>query len=337
MNAFEWTQASSVDQALASQNDDTVFKAGGVDLMDMLKERLIEPARVVNLRTIHELDFVEDDEGGGLRIGPLVTLATVAAHPKIKSRWPILADAVGCAATPQIRNMASLGGNLLQRPRCWYFRSEQFPCRRKGGEICYSQEGENQYHAIFNNQLCAIVHPSAAATPLVALGGSVVLKSSKGEREVPAERFFVLPHQDLHKENTIRPDEILTAIKLPAPAEGSQSAYVRQGEKDSFDWPIAEVAVVIERDGDTCRKASIVMGAAAPAPHRAEEAEKMLLDKRIDEALAGDAAKAALRGAHPMTQNGYKLPLFQALIRRTILAAVGIDAVGSAADFGGAR
>src|SRR4051794_13963574 len=218
MNAFEWTQASSVETALSSINEDAVFKGGGVDLMDMLKERLIEPPRVVNLRTISELDFVEDDAGGGMRIGPLVTLAKMAAHPKIKAKYPILADAVSHAATPQIRNMATIGGNLLQRPRCWYFRSEQFPCRRKGGEICYSQEGENQYHAIFDNKECAIVHPSAAATPLVALGGSVVLKSSKGEREVPAEKFFVLPQQDVHHENVIRPDEILTAIRLPAPA-----------------------------------------------------------------------------------------------------------------------
>jgi xanthine dehydrogenase YagS FAD-binding subunit len=335
MNSFEWTQAATVDDALAGLKDDAVFKGGGVDLMDMLKENLIAPPRIINLRTVHELDFIEDNADGGLKIGPLVTLARLSADPKVKAKWPILADAVGRAATPQIRNMATIGGNLLQRPRCWYFRSEQFPCRRKGGEICYSQEGENQYHAIFNNQLCAIVHPSAAATPLVALGGSVVLKSAKGEREVEAERFFVLPNQDLHHENVIRPDEILTAIKLPAPPEGTKSAYVRQGEKESFDWPIAEVAVVLEREGDTCRKASIVLGAAAPAPHRATEAEQLLLDKRIDEALAGDAAKAALRGAHPMTQNAYKLTIFETLIRRTILAAVGIDAVGSA-DVGGA-
>jgi xanthine dehydrogenase YagS FAD-binding subunit len=305
--------------------------------MDMLKERLIEPPRVVNLRTIHELDFVEDDAGGGLKIGPLVTLAKVSQHPKVKAKWPILADAVGRAATPQIRNMATIGGNLLQRPRCWYFRSEQFPCRRKGGEICYSQEGENQYHAIFNNQLCAIVHPSAAATPLVALGGSLVLKSAKSEREVKAEQFFVLPNQDLHHENVIKPDEIVTAIKLPAPAEGAKSAYVRLGEKESFDWPVAEVAVVIERDGETCRRASIVLGAAAPAPHRAVEAEQAIVGKRIDEALAADAAKAAMKNAHPMTQNGYKLTVFETLIRRTILAAVGIDAVGASGfDVGGA-
>jgi xanthine dehydrogenase YagS FAD-binding subunit len=337
MNAFEWTQASSVDQALAGLNEDAVFKAGGVDLMDMLKERLIEPPRVVNLRTINELDYVEEDANGGLRIGPLVTLAKVAAHPKVKSKWAILADAVGRAATPQIRNMATLGGNLLQRPRCWYFRSEQFPCRRKGGEICFSQEGENQYHAIFDNKECAIVHPSAASTPLVALGGSVVLKNTKGQREVPAEKFFVLPQQDVHNENILQPGEILTEIKLPAPAQGSQSAYVRQGEKESFDWPLAEVAVVIERDGDVCRKASVVLGAAAPAPHRAAESEAILANQRIDEALATKAAKAAMAGARPMTQNGYKLQLFETLIRRTILAAVGIDAVGSTfGDVGGA-
>jgi xanthine dehydrogenase YagS FAD-binding subunit len=337
MNNFQWTQASSVDQALASLTDDAVFKGGGVDLMDLLKERLIEPPRVINLRTISELDFVEDDKGGGLRIGPAVTLAKIATHPKVRSKWSILADAVGRAATPQIRNMATIGGNLLQRPRCWYFRSEQFYCRRKGGDTCYAQEGENQYHAIFNNTQCAIVHPSAAATPVVALGGSLVLKSPKGEREVEAEKFFVLPDVDVHHENTIQPDEIVTSIKLPAPAAGTTMAYVRQGEKESFDWPLAEVAVVIERDGETCRRASIVLGAASPAPHRAVDAEAALRGKRVDESTAADAAKLALKGAHVMTQNGYKLPLFDTLIRRTVLAAVGIDAVGSTADFGGVR
>src|SRR6476661_8335799 len=183
MKPFEWANASSVEQALSLLDKNSSLKAGGVDLVDLMKEQIASPSRVVNIRTIEELDYVKlDDADGSLRLGPLVTLGRLADEPIVRQRFTALADAAGHAATPQIRNMATLGGNLLQRPRCWYFRNQMFPCRKKGGEICYAQEGENQYHAIFNNQLCAIVHPSAAATPLVALGGSVVLKSAKGER-----------------------------------------------------------------------------------------------------------------------------------------------------------
>jgi xanthine dehydrogenase YagS FAD-binding subunit len=331
MKSFQWSQPQTIDNAVASLDPaggDGVavprrvsLKAGGVDLLDLMKERLHQPDLVVTLRNIPGLDKVEDDGHGGLAIGPLVTLATLAEHPLVRERAPILADAVGHAATPQIRNMATLGGNLLQRPRCWYFRSDDFPCRRKGGEICFAQDGENQYHAIFHNQLCAIVHPSASSTPLVALGGSLKVKGQRGERTIPAEKFFVLPNIDLHKENVLAADELVTQILLPAPAPNTKSAYVRQGEKESFDWPVAEVAVLLQMDGPTCKKASIVLGAASPTPHRATEAERVLAGKTVDEAIARDAAHAALRDAHPMSQNAYKIPLFHTLIRRTILAA----------------
>ncbi len=328
MNAFEWTQASSVDQAISSRTDGSIFKAGGVDILDLLKERVSAPARIINLRLIHALDFIEDEPGGGIRIGPLVKMATVAQDPKVRSKWSIFAEAVGHAATPQVRNMASIGGSLLQRPRCWYFRSEQFNCRRKGGDTCFAQDGENQYHAIFNNDDCAIIHASSAATPLVAFGGSVVLKGAKGEREVPAEKFFVLPDVDIHRENVLASDEILTAIRLPAPAAGTVQAYQRTGEMQSHDWPLCEIAVILERDGDVCRKASIVLGAAAPAPHRAKEAEAMLAGKTITESLAREAARAAMKSATPLSQNAYKVSIFEAQIRRTILAAAGSNNEG---------
>jgi xanthine dehydrogenase YagS FAD-binding subunit len=331
MKSFEFIHAASVDQAVTgldpkagdgvAQPRKVHLKAGGVDLIDLCKEHLVEPKRIINIRDIPGLDQIQDDGSGGLKIGPLVTLARLDADPAVRGKFPILADAAGHAATPQIRNMATLGGNLLQRPRCWYFRNEEFHCRKKGGERCFAQDGENQYHAIFNNQLCAIVHPSATATPLVTLGASFRLKSPAGERVVPAEKFFTLPQDGLHHENVLAPDELLTEILIPAPAAGSKSAYVRQGEKESFDWPVAEVAVVLQMDGETCKKASIVLGAASPAPRRATEAEKALAGKPLDESTATAAAHAALKDAHPMTQNAYKLPIFQTLIRRTILAA----------------
>lgn len=323
MNAFQWTEASSVDQALGQMGEGVVLKAGGVDLVDLLKEHLITPKRVVNLRTIEGLDHIEHDERSGLKLGPLVTLHQLSEHQAVRMMFPALAAAAGEAATPQIRNMATLGGNLLQRPRCWYFRNELFHCKKKGGPICYAQHGENQYHAIFDNDPCAIVHPSATATPLVAYGAKFELTSPKGKREVPAEDFFILPTEDVHRENKLGPDEILTEIHVPPTAGNSTAVYMKQGEKESQDWPIAEVVVVMEREGDRCKRASIVLGAASPVPHRAKEAEAVVQGKKIDDATARDAAKAALKNAYVLDHNAYKVPLFEALIRRALLAAAG--------------
>jgi xanthine dehydrogenase YagS FAD-binding subunit len=334
MNPFEWTNASSVEQALAlvaggggsgvagpPGGDKPVIKAGGVDLLDLLKEHLIAPPRLVNIRTIRGLDFLTDDEQDGLRIGPLVTLARLDAEATVRARYPALADAAGKAATPQIRNMATVGGNLLQRPRCWYFRNETFHCKKKGGTTCYAQNGENQYHAVFDNDTCAIVHPSAVATALVAYGGTLELTSPNGKREVKAEEFFTLPDVDVHRENSLAADEILTEIRLPAPAAGTRSVYIKQGEKESHDWPIAEVVVVMETEGGQCKRASVVLGAASPVPRRAKEAEAALQGKAVDENTAREAAKAALAEALPLEHNQYKLPLFEAVIRRAIVMA----------------
>jgi xanthine dehydrogenase YagS FAD-binding subunit len=321
MKSFQWTDATTLEQAQDAVGEQATIKAGGVDLLDLMKENLAAPSRLVNVRNVVGWNKIVDDEKTGLKIGPLVTLAQLDADPIVRKRYPALADSAGHAATPQIRNMATTGGNLLQRPRCWYFRNEQFHCRKKGGEICYAQEGENQYHAIFNNGLCAIVHPSSTATALVAMGASAELTGPKGKRQILLEEFFTPPTVDLHRENSLGADEILTQILVPSPAANSRSAYLKQGEKESFDWPIADVAVVIERDGHQCRKASIVLGAAAPVPHRAKEAEAAMTNQSLTEETASAAARAAMAGATPLTQNAYKIPVFHALIRRCILAA----------------
>lgn len=322
MNPFEWSQASSIDQAVAQLGDGVALKAGGVDLLDLMKENLASPKRVVNLRTIRELDGIEED-AEGLSIGPLVTLAQLEAHPVVRQKYTVLADACGKAATPQIRNMATVGGNLLQRPRCWYFRHADFHCRKKGGQICFAQGGENQYHAIFQNGTCAIVHPSGAATALVALGAEVTLQSAPGSRKIALERFFTPPNVDISRENSLKSNEVLTRIRVPKPADGSKFAYTKVGEKESFDWPIAEVAVVLDMDGKTVKRSSIILGAAAPIPRRARDAEATINGKPLDEALAREAAQAAMADASPMSQNGYKVPLFETVIRRTLMAAAG--------------
>ena len=327
MKSFEWANATSVEEAQTLREDGTAFKAGGVDLLDLMKEGIAAPKRVVNIREIEGFDHITAGDDGSLKLGPMATLARIEQDEKVRTRFAALAEACGHAATPQVRNMATVGGNLLQRPRCWYFRHELFPCRKKGGEICYAQQGENQYHAIFNNGVCAIVHPSAAAVALVALGATIELTGDRGaKREVKLEEFFILPNVDVTRENTLQPGEILTEIRVPALAKAARSAYIKQGEKESFDWPIAEVAAVIEKDGETCKSASVVLGAASPVPRRAKEAEAALKGKPLTRENAIAAARAALADASPMTLNGYKLPVFEAIITRTLLAAGGVKA-----------
>lgn len=322
MKPVEWTNPTTIAEAVAALGQGGVIKAGGVDLVDLMKEGLIAPTRLVNLRTVRGLDRIEAPPGQGLRLGPLVTLARLAAEPQVGKRFRALADAAGHAATPQIRNVATLAGNLLQRPRCWYFRSEAFPCRRKGGTSCFAIDGENQYHAIFANGLCAIVHPSATATALVALGATLVVTSPAGAREVGLESIFLDPSADITHEHRLAATDLITEVRVPELAPGAASSYAKLAEKEASDWPLAEVACVIERAGGRCTKASVVLGAAAPTPHRAREAEAALVGQPLTEDAARVAAKAALHGARPLSQNGYKVPMFEALVRRTIVAAM---------------
>ncbi len=318
------SDAMTASPEAAGLAEGAVVKAGGIDLLDLLKEGLLAPGKLVSLGEIKGLDAIVEDEGGGLRIGSMVTLAKLAADPVLRQRYSALAEAVGGSASPQIRNVATLGGNLLQRPRCWYFRAAEYRCLRKGGGHCFAISGENQHHAIFANQACAIVHPSTAATVLVALGATVELTDAEGAmRRIVLEDFFVSPDLDLQRENDLKPREILTAIRLPPLPAGMRMAHLKQGETDSFDWPIADVAVLLDLSPDgSCRSAAVILGAAAPVPHRAIGAQSALIGQHIDEEVAREAALAALDGAMPLAKNAYKLPLFETLVRRAILKAV---------------
>jgi|1185.fasta_scaffold21851_2 xanthine dehydrogenase YagS FAD-binding subunit len=314
MKAFSWIEPGDLASAIAAGTQQgALYKAGGVDLADRMKEHLDEPSSLVNLRRLRDLDFVKL-EGGVLRLGPLVTLATLATDARIRKAAPALADAAGAAATPQIRNAATLGGNLAQRPRCWYFRKEEFHCRRKGGTECFALAGQNEMHAVFDNDLCAIVHPSAAGTALTALGASLVLRGSSGERTVAADDFFVRPSKDITRETVLGPGELIVEVRVPA---GRKSGYVKLMEKQTFDWPLAEAAVALGEDP------RVVLGAAAPVPWRARQAEAIVRGRDVDEALAAEAAKAALAGAKPLEHNGYKLPLLEVAVKRALLLAGG--------------
>lgn len=232
----------------------------------------------------------------------------------------MIGDAAGHAATPQLRAMATLGGNLAQRPRCWYFRNETFACRKKGGSVCFAQEGDSSMHAIFDNRTCAATHPSTVVTALVALGATVSIAGGKGPREVELERFFVAPAVDVTREVDLTPGEIITGITVPA-ARGVRTAYTKQVAKQSFDWPLVDVAVALTVDGGVCKAARIVLGAVAPVPRRATDAEKALIGAAVTADSAAKAARAAVAGATPLAGNDHKVPILEAVVRRTILAA----------------
>jgi xanthine dehydrogenase YagS FAD-binding subunit len=333
MNRFAFVDCTTVDQALAELNDGAVLKAGGIDLLDLMKDGIVSPPRLVNIRNVRGLrDITIGDDG--LHLKPLATLAEISEHPEIRRDYAALSDAAGHAATPQVRNMATLGGNLMQRPRCWYFRSSDFDCKKKGGtsQECHAHEGENQYHAVMNNSSCASVHPSSTAVPLLAMDAQIEITSRRGKRTVKMSEFYVAPEKSLVNETVLQPGEIITEVFVPKPEAGTRSAYQKYGEKESFDWPLADAGIVLVMDGDKCRKAAVVLGVAAPTPIRSQEAEAVLIGAAINEATARAAAKAAMQNATPLSQNGYKVQLFQTAIYRTILLAAGqMDRDASAA------
>jgi xanthine dehydrogenase YagS FAD-binding subunit len=340
MNAFEWMDAKSVKQAQAQRTlpvadamlpaaqagSAAVFKAGGVDLLDLMKEHLLQPTRLVSVLNLPRMNSISEAKDGAA-LGALVTLAQLEADKILRQRYLAITEAVAHAATPQVRNAATLGGNIMQRPRCWYFRNEHFQCLKKGGTKCFANEAgaENKYHGIIDNQICSAVHGSSVSTALVAFGAQVELQGPQGTRRVPLEQFFVRPEQDVRRENSIQPNELITEVLLPRPAAGTSSWYIKFGERESYDWATADVAVVLEQEGGVCRKASIVLGAAAPVPLRVPAAEAALVGKPLSEETARAAAQAAVVGATPLEQNGYKVPVFAAIVRRAIMKAAGLS------------
>ncbi len=328
MNNFAFADCTTVDEILVQLGEDATgsvaIKAGGIDLLDLMKDDIVTPSKLVNIRNVSSLRGITVTPEG-LKIGPLSTLSEMAAHPEIQRSYQALSDAAGHAATPQVRNMATLGGNIMQRPRCWYFRSTDFDCKKKSGssDDCHAHTGENQYHAVMNNGTCAMVHPSSTAVPLLAMDAQVELTSKRGKRRIAMSDFYVPPEKSLLNETVVQPGEVITALFVPKPEPGTRSAYQKYGEKESFDWPLADAGVVLVMDGSRCRKAVIALGVAAPTPIRCPEAEALLTGRTIDEAVAREAGKAAMRTATPLSQNGFKTQLFQTAIYRTVLFAAG--------------
>lgn len=327
MNRFEYLEVSSLEQAgkLAKEKNAAV-RAGGVDLQDLLKEHLIEPDTVVSIRNVPKLNEIRE-ENGNIIIGAKVTLAQLAKNPAVLAKARAVAVAAGEAASPQVRNQATCAGNLLQRPRCWYFRNEDLVCARKGGPECLAQEGENRYHAIFGNKNCAIVHPSNLAPAFIAFDAIVkTIKADGARRELPVAGLFVTPEVDIRREHCLETGEMVESIQIPAASldGGAKSDFAVVREKQAYDWPIVCASVRISSDGANVKDARIVLGAVCPVPLRREAAEKLVIGKKLDAALARDVATAAFEGATPMTHNSYKVPMGVALLTRAILAAGGV-------------
>ena len=318
--SFSYLRARTVDEAVRYLSlDGARAHAGGTDLLGCLREHIFDVTTVVSIAGLKELTGIEKTPAGGLRIGSLTTIADVARHPVIKSKYRALSMAAAEVASPQLRHQGTIGGNLCQKPRCWYYRGE-FHCLRKGGDQCFAVDGENAYHCILGGENCFIVHPSDTAPALVALQASVTIAGPNDRRTVAVENFHIPPSEDYMRETVLEPAEIVTEIVLPPPAEGLRSSYRKVRARRTWDFALAGVALAIGFSGDQAADCRVVLSGAAPVPWRSAEAEKIVKEGQLDRNRAAKAAAAALKAAEPMAQNEYKIPLFRGLIEQQLMA-----------------
>src|SRR6266496_951792 len=333
MKAFEWINAGSVSEAVQllasptpSHDIDEAPRpiAGGQDILTTMKDYLTRPGRIVNLKSIRGLDRIEGDGKKGLTIGALVTLSQLESHPAVRASFPGLAEAAHSVATSQIRNLGTVGGNLCQRPRCWYFRLEEAVCLKKGGSECFAATGENKYNAILGGGPSYIVHPSDLAPMLVALGASVSVTGGEGKKVIPLDKFFTLPSEgSIRRENVLKNEELITEIQIPASAFAGRSTYLKFKERESMDFALASVAAAVElQENKIIKQARLVLGGVAPIPWRVANAEKFLTGKSLSADVLTEVARLALEGAQPLEKNAYKIPLTQTLVRRALTQAV---------------
>jgi len=326
MKSFEWTNPTTINEAVkllqVSGGDiDEAPRpiAGGQDLLTTMKDYTSRPARLVNLKKIRGLDRLTLN-ARGLTIGALVTLSELEEHAGVRKSFPGLNEAAHSIATPQIRNLGTVGGNLCQRPRCWYFRLEEVICLKKGGSECYAAKGENKYNAILGGGPSYIVHPSDLAPMLLALGARVTVSGAGGRRVIPLDKFFTLPSEgNIRRENVLGNDDIITEVFVPASALAARSTYLKFKERESLDFALASVAAAVQlAPNRTVRDARIVLGGVAPIPWRVPAAEKFLVGKELKPDVLAEAAKIALADAKPLEKNAYKVPLAQTLVRRAL-------------------
>ena len=322
MKRLSNVNASSLDDAVAHlAADGAAPVGGGSDLLGMIKDDLAQPDILVNLKTVGGLDTVAE-HADAVHIGGLVTLDALSRHPRVSADYRVLAEAAGSAATPQIRNVATLAGNICQRPWCWYFR-QGFPCYKHGGNRCFSRVGENQFNAIFGGGPSYIVHPSDTAPALVALRARFRIVGPGGDRWVPAAQFFVLPRVDVSRENVLEPNEILAEVAFPPLDSRTRTTYAKVLDREAWTHAVVSVAAVLEMEGDIVRRAAFVLGGVAPVPWEVPEIATLLVGQRVTAERAAQAGRLAVEGAEPLSKNGYKIALTEALVRRTVRGLAG--------------
>jgi len=317
---FAYVRASTVEEAAQNlATNGARALSGGTDLLGCLRDGVFETPLVVSLSGLTELKRINRTRSGALRIGAMTRVAELAAHPAINELLPGLAQAASVVASPQLRNQGTIGGNLCQKPRCWYYRGE-FNCRRKGGGTCYAMVGENEYHCLFGGALCYIVHPSDTAPMLTALDATLNLTGPRGTRSVPLSEFYVLPSDDVTRENVLEQGEFVTEVMIPDPASGLRTSYRKERDRGAWDFALAGVALAMRLDGGRVSNARVVLSGAAPVPWRSIEAEQVIEGRQINAAVAAEAAEAAMAAAKPLGKNGYKVRLFKGLIEEELLA-----------------
>ncbi len=322
MRSFNHVNARTIDDArslLDRYKDKAVLNAGGTDLLGVLKDEILPdyPELVINIKTIPGLDAIEEDDEG-LTIGALAKLSHIAGSDLIKACYPVLAEAARSVATPQIRNAATLGGNLCQDVRCWYYRYPRhiggpIQCLRKGKGTCLAVRGDNRYHAVMEGKKCFAVCPSDTATALAALDARICTAGPEGNRSIRVTDFY----SPLSK--TLQPGEIVTEVRIPKMPEAVDQRFLKFTLRKPVDFALASVASVVVSEDGICRDVRIALGAAGPGPVRASRAEEALIGKPINEANAAEAADAAMAGARPLSKNGYKIEIIKTLIKRALL------------------
>lgn len=319
---FELYQPLAVDEALqilGEHGDRSWVLAGGLDTFDWLKDRIKRPAAVIDLAGVDELQGIAETDDGGLEIGAMTTLTEVVASEIVQSRYPLLAESARLVATPQIRNQGTLGGNIAQDTRCWYYRSG-WPCYRAGGNICYAAapSAMNREHCILGASRCVAVNPSDTAPALIALDAEMTVASESGERTYGAEEFFIGPAIDIMRMTVLEPGDLLTRIRLPAPQPGARWYFEKIRDRKAWDFSLASVASVIQVQSDLVQDARIVVNGVAPYPVRSAAAEQVAKGRRPDDETGQLAGEAAIEGARPLRHNDYKIPLMRNLVKRSV-------------------
>ncbi len=323
MKQFKIAEPQTLEQVTSLSPEEKTYclMAGGTDLVGELKDGIIEPEIVVDLNKISGLSYINKDRSG-VRIGALTKLVELAENPQIQNEYPVLHEAVLSVATPQLRNVGTVGGNLCQRPRCWYYRDPQMRCRKKGGSRCFASKGRNKYHAILGGRTCHIVHPSDLAPALICLDAKVTISAPEKDKTIPLSDFFTLPSVNVRRENILAPNEVVKEITLPPATRGEKSTYIKFKERGTWDFALVSVAVKGTASGGIFSSLKIILGGVAPIPWRLEKAESLIRRRKVKPDSVKQAARQALADAQPLAENAYKLELIETVLSRAVSSLV---------------